>query len=220
MKSRWRLMTAAVLLSFGTAMLLSGQPTPPPLARGARHVEEGDFEEAIDVLDAFVKQIKPQASRSKELTEAYLYLGVAYVGLGHERLAKARFLEALSHDKSAALAEDQSPKVLRLFKQALDELRGSRSESRSATGPLEPTGPGRVSDGMLQVAVRPWAEVIVDGVHVGLTPFPKLPARPGVHTVRLLHPGFEACDRQVDVRPGEIAKLVVDLWQDGVRRSP
>lgn len=212
----WRtrgLILAGVLSSLGAGA------ASPDLARGVRLVEEGDFEEAIEELDALVRQIKTSPVRGSELTQAYLYLGVAYVGLGHERLARARFLEALSHDKTAAIAEDQSPKVLQLFRQALNELKGGAragSESGAPEAFLRPPP----AQGLLQIAVRPWAEVMLDGANVGLTPFRKIPARPGAHAVKLLHPGFEPWERTVSVKAGEVTRLIIDLSHEGIRRNP
>jgi serine/threonine-protein kinase len=72
-----------------------------------------------------------------------------------------------------------------------------------ATAPPEP--------GLLQVAVKPWGEVSVDGRVVGTTPLDRISLPPGTHRVRVRHPGFPAWEREVVVKPGETSKVMVDL---------
>jgi serine/threonine-protein kinase len=72
--------------------------------------------------------------------------------------------------------------------------------------------------GLLQVAVRPWGEVSVDGAVVGTTPLDRLPLAAGPHTVRIRHPAFEIVERRVVIRPGQTERLVVDLAAEGVRK--
>lgn len=80
--------------------------------------------------------------------------------------------------------------------------------------------PAAPAEGMLQVVVRPWAEVSVDGVVVGMTPLNKVVARAGERVVRLTHPGFEPMQRTVMVRAGEVTKLEIDLIREGLRKKP
>lgn len=70
--------------------------------------------------------------------------------------------------------------------------------------------------GLLQVVVTPWADVFVDGVSKGTTPFPKFALPPGAHTVQLRHPAYEIVERRVTIRPGDTETLRVDLKVDGV----
>ena len=175
----------------------TAQPGPDAaLARGIALVEAADFAQAVPVLELAVDHLK--ATRGPALARAYRYLGIAHVGLGYEMQAKARTLEAIA-----------------------DDGKGERHVERS------PLAHARVSDipaseppGLLQVAVQPWAEVTVDGVSVGLTPFSRVRVRPGSHTVRLEHPAFEPLERPVSVRPGELTRLVVDMVTEGVRKEP
>ncbi len=80
--------------------------------------------------------------------------------------------------------------------------------------PLPP--PTRAAEpGQLQIAVRPWAEVLVDGRVMGTTPLDKLSLEPGTHVVLLRHPAYEELRRSLVVTPGETVKLVVDLTKEG-----
>lgn len=67
--------------------------------------------------------------------------------------------------------------------------------------------------GYLQVVVRPWAEVAVDGRPVGQTPMARLEVVPGEHTVTLTHP--EAGERRetVRVKAGETSHVRVTLME-------
>ena len=85
---------------------------------------------------------------------------------------------------------------------------GIRSDRSSTTGaaplPVDATG---ANHGALRVLVRPWAEVIVDGQSVDVTPFARpIRLRAGRHVVDLIHPSARE-RRIVDVRVGETATI-------------
>jgi serine/threonine-protein kinase len=84
--------------------------------------------------------------------------------------------------------------------------------------PREPPQPEPALGGLLQVAVRPWGEVSIDGTVVGTTPLDRLPLTAGPHTVRVRHPAYEVVERRVVIRPGQTERLVVDLPAEGVRK--
>jgi serine/threonine-protein kinase len=72
--------------------------------------------------------------------------------------------------------------------------------------------------GRLQVLVRPWAEVSVDGVEQGTTPFRPITLPVGMHTVLISHPEFKPFQRKVTIRPNELSRLEVDLSWEAFRR--
>jgi hypothetical protein len=84
----------------------------------------------------------------------------------------------------------------------------------------EPPAPPAVDEapGRLQIGVRPWAAIQIDGRSMGETPVAPLDLAPGVHTARLEHPDFQPLVRKVTVVAGETVRLQVDLAQDGVAR--
>ena len=105
----------------------------------------------------------------------------------------------------------------------------SASPARSATAVAPPPPPparAAVSSpspppaltGVLQLVVHPWADVTVDGVSVGTTPFRPLPLDAGVHTVVFSHPGYKPFQKRVTVRPRETTRLEVDLAWEAFRR--
>jgi serine/threonine protein kinase len=70
--------------------------------------------------------------------------------------------------------------------------------------------------GFLQLAIRPYADVIVDDLPVGTAPLKALPLSVGSHRIRLLHPDYQPFKRTVVVRPGETVKLDVNFAVDGI----
>jgi hypothetical protein len=66
---------------------------------------------------------------------------------------------------------------------------------------------------MLQVAVKPWGEVSVDGKVIGTTPLDRIPLGAGSHVVRVRNAAFEVWEGRVVVRPGQTERLMVDLTQ-------
>ncbi len=87
------------------------------------------------------------------------------------------------------------------------------------TAPPPPTTAAPMEPGLLQLAVRPWAEVSIDGRLIGTTPLDRLSLTPGAHTVTLRHPAYEPLARTVTIRSGETARLVVDLAHEGRPRQ-
>jgi hypothetical protein len=103
------------------------------LERGIRLVEDGDYDAAILTLDGVARRLAAEPSRVQELSQAYLYLGVAYVAKGHEAAAKAKFREAVSRIKDLTLSPDKfPPKVIDLFEAARAE------ESATGAGTARP----------------------------------------------------------------------------------
>lgn len=93
---------------------------------------------------------------------------------------------------------------------------GAHSDATRA--PTTAPAPVVEATGLLQIVVRPWAEVSVDGFQVGTTPFRPLKLAGGPHTVVFTHPDYKPFRRQVTVRPGETARLEVDLTWEAFRK--
>jgi hypothetical protein len=118
-----------------TPLPLRGQSADPELAQGLRQVREGDFEGAVTTLESVVQRLSGMPERSRELVQAYLNLGVAYVALDQPETARSRFREALTRDRRLKLSPaEYSPKVLAAFEQARRaerQARGGRGGSRT-----------------------------------------------------------------------------------------
>jgi hypothetical protein len=128
-----RFMTAVLALGMLAGPELVTAQTPAArdadVAKGIKSVEDGDFDAAILTLDNAARRLATDPAHSKDLSEAYLYLGIAYVGKGHESAAKAKFREALAQIKDLSLSPDKfPPKVIDVFEAA-------RSEAKTTAAP-------------------------------------------------------------------------------------
>ncbi len=72
--------------------------------------------------------------------------------------------------------------------------------------------------GVLQVRVKPWAEVSIDGSSVGTTPLKPLRLAAGIHAIGFSHPDYKPLKRKVTLRPGETTKLEIDLNWEAIPR--
>jgi len=114
------------------APIVAGQTvtSDAEVLRGIRQVEDGDYDPAIVTLDAAARRLSGDPARTRDLSQAYLYLGIAYIGKGHEAAAKAKFREAVAQIKDLTLSPDKfPPKVIDLFEAAREE---ARAQAQSA----------------------------------------------------------------------------------------
>jgi serine/threonine-protein kinase len=77
-----------------------------------------------------------------------------------------------------------------------------------------------VGHGMLQVVVKPWGEVVVDGRAIGTTPLDRVSLAAGPHVVEVRHPLYEPWQGSVTVRPEQTERLVVDFPAQGRKKQP
>lgn len=97
-------------------------PSDPEVAKGIQQVEQGDYDAAIFTLDGAARRLSADPRQSRELSEAYLYLGIAFLGKGHEAAAKAKFREAVKQIKDLTLSPDKfAPRVIDLVEAAKAE---------------------------------------------------------------------------------------------------
>ena len=136
---------ARALLSFMLALGLAALPgvvpaqTPAPadpeVAKGVKLVEDGDYDGAILTLDNASRRLASDPSRAKDLSQAYLYLGIAYVGKGHEAAARAKFREALTQIRDLTLSPDKfPPKVIDVFEAARAEAGKAPAQTAEKKG--------------------------------------------------------------------------------------
>ena len=111
----------AASLTAGTAL---SQNAPggaePTLQAGIKQFGEGDLAGAVFTLEAVIRTLALEPTlHTKELSQAYLYRGAAFVGLSQEEHAKGSFAAALQYDKGLRIGEDKfSPRVVRVFEAA------------------------------------------------------------------------------------------------------
>ena len=118
--------TTASLLLAGGLLPAAAPPPHPALARGLALMREGDFEAAVLELDAAVRKIESDPAAERHRAWAYVYLGVAYLELEQETVARGKFREALARDRGLRLEPaDFSAQSIRVFE-------GVRAEAASA----------------------------------------------------------------------------------------
>jgi hypothetical protein len=129
----------ALFLVLGLATTGASQPpvADPDVRRGIALVDEGEYDSAILTLDGAVRRLAADKGHStRDLAEAYFYLGVAYLGKGHETSAKARFREAVQQARDMTPSPEKfPPRVIELFEKAKEE---SRTEMAAATSTGKP----------------------------------------------------------------------------------
>ena len=129
----------ALFIVLGLATTGSSQPpiADADVRRGIALVDEGEYDSAILTLDGAVRRLAADKGHStRDLAEAYFYLGVAYLGKGHETSAKARFREAVQQARDMSPSPEKfPPRVIELFEKAKEE---SRAEMSAATSPAAP----------------------------------------------------------------------------------
>jgi len=121
--------------------LIHAQPATADaeLQRGIRQVEDGDYDPAIVTLDAAARRLGGDPAHARDLSQAYLYLGIAYIGKGHEAAAKAKFREAVAQIKDLTLSPDKfPPKVIDLFEAARAEARAQATPAPAAAPSAAP----------------------------------------------------------------------------------
>jgi hypothetical protein len=143
----------AIVLASGIVlapMPLPAQSPDPELAQGVRQVREGDFEGAVTTLESVVRRLSSAPERSRELVQAYVNLGVAYVALDQRDAARSRFGEALARDRNLKLsAAEYSPKVLAVFEEARQRARQAARCGKGSKAPYIIAGAAAAAAGVV-----------------------------------------------------------------------
>jgi tetratricopeptide (TPR) repeat protein len=148
-------MSRLLALALGAALVLLPLPLPaqsadPELVQGLRQVREGDFEGAVTTLESVVRRLSSAPERSRELVQAYVNLGVAYVALDQRDLARSRFREALARDRNLKLrAAEYSPKVLAVFEEARQRARQAGQGRKGSKTPYIIAGAAAATGGVV-----------------------------------------------------------------------
>jgi hypothetical protein len=139
----------ALFLVLGLAT--TGFPEPPivdaDVKKGIALVDEGEYDQAIIALDGAVRRLASTPGHAmNDLAEAYLYLGVAYLGKGQETSAKARFRDAVHQARDMSPSPEKfPPRVIELFEKAREESRAETAATvaTAAEPPAKKKGGGK-----------------------------------------------------------------------------
>ena len=121
--------------------LLTAQPLPDgvkasvaaELAVGIERVRDGDFEAGLLTLDGVARRLVAERGPAEDLAQAYLHLGVAYLGLRQDALANAKLRQALRQDPDLRLSPDEfAPRVIRALEEARRALAETAALERAA----------------------------------------------------------------------------------------
>lgn len=128
--------SALVVLSWPAAL-----PAQDVLAAGVAMVNEGRFDEAIFTLDGVIRGYVGDPARKRELAQAYLYQGLAFLGLQQTELAKVSFREALKANPDLKVSPVQfSAQVVAAFGAARDQASvAARQPGAEGQKPASPT---------------------------------------------------------------------------------
>ena len=162
------------------------------LNRGIRAFAAGSYDKAANLLQDAVRLYLPNyaaAGMSRDVTDAYLYLGSALAALNRTKPARQAFPMALTLDPAADIYSVTS------IPDATDVFQAVRNEI------------GHMPVGNLVVTSTPkGALVYVDGSFKGATPITVTGLRAGKHVIALMMVGFKRETRVVDIQAGETAQ--------------
>jgi hypothetical protein len=116
------LLALFLVLLAGDAPAQAPASADPDLAGGVQKVKEGRLQAGVQALDAYLRRTAGLPGRAQERTQAFVYLGVAYVGLNQEPAARAEFAQALVQSPDLTLSPGEfPPHVVRVFEMARSE---------------------------------------------------------------------------------------------------
>lgn len=124
------------LLLVAAAIPVAADGLDADVQKGIAQVDDGDYDGAILTLDNAARRLAADKAKPNDLAQAYLYLGIAYIGKGREAAAKAKFREAVAQIKTLSLSADKfPPKVVDLFEAAkAEETRATPAPSPTSAG--------------------------------------------------------------------------------------
>ena len=107
----------------------------PEVKKGIQLVDDGEYDRAILTLDGAARRLAASPSQAKDLAQAYLYLGIAYLAKGQEMSARVRFREAVKQARDLNLSPDKfAPKVIEEFERAREDVRKTAPETAQKGG--------------------------------------------------------------------------------------
>ena len=143
-------LAVAVALALAT-IPVSAQNLDVDVQKGISQVDDGDYDGAILTLDNAARRLTVDKAKANDLAQAYLYLGIAYIGKGRDAAAKAKFREAVAQIKTLSLSADKfPPKVVDLFEAAKAEetlATAAPAPTPVASGSAAPTAPEKKKGG-------------------------------------------------------------------------
>ncbi|MGK4007127.1 serine/threonine-protein kinase [Sorangium sp. So ce1036] len=200
----------------------------PDVSRGLERIvlrclekePEQRYESGRAVADALAEEL---AERGQPQARAHIARALAAAKLGGEELPPAE-VPAVRPAVEARRAPPLGPDARRLFGVFALIVAGAvlievGLRDHDVAGPpgaaSERAGEGAEERGYLRVLARPWAEVVVDGELVDVTPMARpIPLQAGRHYVTFRHPNAPEEKRTITVSAGQTVTLDVTLRID------
>ena len=139
------------------ALLVQSPPAPESaegyLAQGIRQVEEGDLETATLTLDTAIRRLGVQPDREAQLSEAHLYLGMAYLGLAQQEKAVAAVQLAWKYGPHRTLDRKRFPPTLIAMYEKAERESPPPSAAAAPSAAPEKKGHGKLPLVIVGVAV-------------------------------------------------------------------
>ena len=178
-----------------------GTSTLDALNEGIQLIDEGDYEAAIDVLEAAVLELDAAQAASSDMARSYFYVGIARVFVVGDDEARFAFLEAQRHDPQFRPSPTNFPqRVIRLWEEA-------GTMDREAESPA-----GGETAGTLTVVTEPaGATVYVAGRPRGETPVEVAGLAAREHRVTIVKDGYINNSRVLALRANMAERLNVEL---------
>jgi hypothetical protein len=139
------ILTAVVLALLPALAAAAPEPAvkDADVLKGVKQVDEGDYDGAIFTLDGAARRLAGDPAKVADLSQAYLYLGIAYMGKGHQAAAHAKFRDAVTQIRDISLSPDRfPPKVIDALEAARTEVEkaGPTTASTTTAPPEEKKG--------------------------------------------------------------------------------
>jgi hypothetical protein len=127
-KLRSLLLVVGLAIAMPAALLAQPlTPTDPEVKQGVAHVEEGDLDGAVAVLDAAIKRLSSEAGHEKDLATAHLYLAMAHLGLSQIESAKVEVRAAWRTNRQMKLDPSRFPPTLiKMYEEASREATAAK----------------------------------------------------------------------------------------------
>lgn len=197
----WAGITGVVLITVGMLILIPHNQELPLIASNNQKT------------DALLAELQDSGTSSVVISATVDSLKV----LSQETTEKLAFSSPKPLEQSSSEKETRKPTSSET--PVSSELEHSKNEN-AKRGKVDTASDELIADliipqmpSRLKVQCDPWADVYVDGVLIGETPFDYVQIDPGKHQLIFKHPQFAPIVRDITTEPSEEFHIKVDFWE-------
>jgi len=152
------------LLTLPPGVLAQPAASDPEVLEGITQVEDGEYGTAILTLDRAARRLSGDPDKTRDLSQAYLYLGIAYFGQGHEAASKANFRDAIRQFREISLnPELYPPAIINLFEAAREEAGTAAPAAAAAPAAVTAVAPEEKQGGSKMPLILGGVAALVGG---------------------------------------------------------